>query len=65
MFSGLGPVNVVRTLAGSPGNRGATGRRRSGKPQFRAQARPSSFSEPSPPPGELTCLILSGNVYFV
>jgi len=27
----------------SPVNRGATGRRRPGKPQFRAQARPGSF----------------------
>ena len=29
----------------SPVNRGPTGRRRSGKPQFRAQARPGSFFE--------------------
>ena len=43
MFSGSGPVNVARTLAVSPANSGATGRRRPGKLQFMAQARPSSF----------------------
>ena len=43
MFSGSGPVNVAKTLAVSPANKGATGRRRPGKTQFLAQARPGSF----------------------
>ena len=43
LFSGSCPVNAARTLAVSPAKSGARGRRRPGKTQFTAQARPSSF----------------------
>jgi hypothetical protein len=39
----FGPRQFARTLAVSPANSGATGKRSPGKTQFVAQARPGSF----------------------